>query len=339
MDTKRPTNLITIVRSERNSLSFAMLFVSILFLGLHALGGNAYHLDNSCTDTQKDFLRQGFLNAFNMIQYANLAWATPNPAQQQLKQWLFGPDDVVTRIRAGQTLGGLDRIAGYGELDTAAGIQRDDIRVYCNTDRLKFKAGVKPKFYDPDSQELLSITDTGGIMCSGSLAYAWVPTNPAMPSIIQICPWFLEYGMEKDPQFQSRIEPGIVARLALKLDEYITGKWYTPIDLFGLFDKVLVHEMTHTRAGMETHDVNGFGGYGWKACRKLSTVREPVTSGIMGPERNADTFALFVSACNLQSRGAMVQENGTFTLPPATKAKARRAMAPNPSALRARRPF
>lgn len=45
-------------------------------------------------------------------------------------------------------------------------------------------------------------------------------------------------------------------------DKWITNRKYTPIDLVSLWDKVMLHEMTHTKAGGLKEDVGGFGGYG-----------------------------------------------------------------------------
>lgn len=42
----------------------------------------------------------------------------------------------------------------------------------------------------------------------------------------------------------------------------IADVWYTPVDLISLFDKVMLHELTHTRIGGATRDVGGFSGYG-----------------------------------------------------------------------------
>lgn len=65
------------------------------------------------------------------------------------------------------------------------------------------------------------------------------------PDTLQLCPWFLDYGMKSEVQFQSQLEPGKIGTMIakLKLDELATWVFYTPIDLFQLFDKVMVHEV------------------------------------------------------------------------------------------------
>jgi hypothetical protein len=84
--------------------------------------------------------------------------------------------------------------------------------------------------------------------CTAALAYTYVPhrtANPPKeyPSQIQVCPWFLEYGMGKSNQFQGQFSPSMKSQLATKLDEVVTKVVFTPIDLAALFDKVIVHEV------------------------------------------------------------------------------------------------
>ncbi|PON19215.1 hypothetical protein C2W62_03920 [Candidatus Entotheonella serta] len=65
------------------------------------------------------------------------------------------------------------------------------------------------------------------------------------PDIIQICPWFLDYAMKQDIQFQGQFKAGRTASMIvnLELDKLATWLKYTPIDLFQLFDKVMIHEV------------------------------------------------------------------------------------------------
>lgn len=84
--------------------------------------------------------------------------------------------------------------------------------------------------------------------CSLAMAFAFVPDvedENEQPDTLQICPWFLDYAMKQDAQFQSKFSAGKVAWMIknFKLDRLATWIAYTPIDLFQLFDKVLVHEV------------------------------------------------------------------------------------------------
>lgn len=83
--------------------------------------------------------------------------------------------------------------------------------------------------------------------CTTALAWTIVPEETAVdkPDILQICPWFLDYAMKQSNQFQSQFKPGQIASMIvnLKLDRFAAWVLYTPIDLFQLFDKVMVHEV------------------------------------------------------------------------------------------------
>lgn len=84
---------------------------------------------------------------------------------------------------------------------------------------------------------------------------------------IQVCPWFLQWAAkERYPTVYDLVvnHQGLFAKLAEHVIPWAIDKWYTPMDLVSLFDKVFLHELTHTRAGGETKDEGGWGGYGWK---------------------------------------------------------------------------
>ncbi len=75
------------------------------------------------------------------------------------------------------------------------------------------------------------------------MAVTTVPSDPDKYSQITFCPWFLDYAMSKAQQFQGQFKPAAIGQLALKVDTLVTKLKYTPIDLFSLFDKVVVHEV------------------------------------------------------------------------------------------------
>ncbi|SPO05187.1 uncharacterized protein DNG_07873 [Cephalotrichum gorgonifer] len=157
--------------------------------------------------------------------------------------------------------------------------------------------------------------------CATAFAWVIVPhedDQDEQPDILQFCPWFLKYGMNQGFKFQDEFKPGVLATIisALSLDEFATWLMYTPVDLMEVFDKVIVHELAHTRRGHELLDVGGFGGYGWKNCRKLSTEREDPNI----PSKNADTLALFASVSELIYQGGVIYEDGTFYRPPTVQA-------------------
>jgi hypothetical protein len=94
------------------------------------------------------------------------------------------------------------------------------------------------------------------------------------------------------------------------LDQWITNKLYTPIDLMSLWDKCMLHEMMHTTPAQNKQDVGGSGGYGWKNDKALAQTGK---GGL-----NADSWALFGSALYWFWEGSPIDENDTF-IEPTTK--------------------
>jgi hypothetical protein len=56
--------------------------------------------------------------------------------------------------------------------------------------------------------------------------------------------------MNKDIKYQGTFTTGIVAKVAGRLDGFVTSLFYTPIDLLSLFDKVIVHEVRYFQRGV-----------------------------------------------------------------------------------------
>lgn len=81
--------------------------------------------------------------------------------------------------------------------------------------------------------------------CTRAMAWTIVPAEDQYPDTLQFCPWFLDYAMKQTAQFQGQFKPGKIGSMIskLKLDRFTTWALYTPIDLFHLFDKVIVHEV------------------------------------------------------------------------------------------------
>ena len=76
-----------------------------------------------------------------------------------------------------------------------------------------------------------------------------VPDDGSKPDIIQMCPWFLDYAMEQNVQWQTQIKGGKLGSMIsnLKMDKFATWAMYTPVDLFQLYEKVIVHEVRTQR--------------------------------------------------------------------------------------------
>lgn len=128
-------------------------------------------------------------------------------------------------------------------------------------------------------------------------AQPWGAANDA-PDVIQICPWFLKYAISKKTKLLTELKarrlPSWVNNIGL--DRVVTLFKYTPIDLFMLFEKVMVHEvrpmcslsspllaklltltslqLAHTRRGGEAQDTPDYwDGYGmYEAAHEKRTL-------------------------------------------------------------------
>ncbi|KAL9129685.1 MAG: hypothetical protein Q9217_001927 [Psora testacea] len=102
--------------------------------------------------------------------------------------------------------------------------------------------------------------------------------SKAKPSVIQICPWYLERFLnppaeKKCPKWQTKLK-SVMDTLAFAKK--------TPVDGYTDFVQTMVHELTHTKAGGRTNDsgpkgIKGFlaaelfnkDSYGWANCVSL----------------------------------------------------------------------
>lgn len=68
--------------------------------------------------------------------------------------------------------------------------------------------------------------------CTHALAWTILPTNEQQqPDTLQLCPWFIDYAMNQDANFQGEFESGKIAitNSTLKLDRLATWGLYTPL--------------------------------------------------------------------------------------------------------------
>lgn len=182
-----------------------------------------------------------------------------------------------------------------GSLDA---LDQNEVVIFCDTSRLERRAKDPLHYYDNKAKEAVGMTDG----CGGAFMYtqAWAKHW----DVIQVCPWFLEYATAK--KYRTNADTTTLkAFLAAKgLDDLITDRVYTPIDLLALWDKSMLHEFMHTKAGSTKEDVGGFGGYGWKNCKGMA--------GDGRGQTNADSYALFGSALYWFNQGSPIDENGNF---------------------------
>jgi hypothetical protein len=124
-----------------------------------------------------------------------------------------------------------------------------------------------------------------------------VSKNPNKPSQVQICPWFINWMKSvdtkdfEDAKMKAKIYQGVSSTLS-KMHTLLT-----PIDVVSLLDKVILHELSHTRVAGESLDVDGPSiltvKYGWNRCRKLA--QEGSGNFNRQSQVNADSIALLGS--------------------------------------------
>ena len=146
----------------------------------------------------------------------------------------------------------------------SGGINENCQRVYCTHDRIK--EGKKNRLFDTCMHATCpllwvlcpgvgSIANTlflaigeflkAKFECSGAFAWTMVPVDDSKPDIMQMCPWFLDYAMKQKFQWQTEIGGGKIGSMIsnLKLDKFAVWAKYTSVDLFQLYEKVIVHEV------------------------------------------------------------------------------------------------
>ncbi len=88
----------------------------------------------------------------------------------------------------------------------------------------------------------------------------------------------------------------------------------TPIDLYSLLEAAILHELTHTKAGMESDDIasllqGAVGSGGWLYAVSVSAQGS----------NNAESLSLFGLGAKLVELGFSVDKNGVLTVIPTSK--------------------
>jgi len=149
-----------------------------------------------------------------------------------------------------------------------------------------------------------------------TLAYTTHPnredegTSKNWPWQIQICPWLLSEADSWKFQFTAGLGTQLMGKVAQAVIPILTD--FTKVDKLSLFDKVLLHELTHTVADPDyvTKDVkyDDIDGYGWAICRLIAAN---TNQGV----QNADSWALYGSASLLRQKGVTINADGSITKP------------------------
>ncbi|KAL4863709.1 hypothetical protein BDV12DRAFT_201840 [Aspergillus spectabilis] len=314
------------------------LFAALTGLSALSFSNAAYWIDpESCSkQAHQDLIVEGIEGALKMMDAAATQLTNPNDDFTRVLTTLFGPDTqrqtnnlrriyakTIPSVRTRDMSATKPLLGYYG------------VRFYCDSRRLtrKYSLTKGTWLFNEHTRERIDNEPTVGEQLGSffecALVFAWTtcPWSDAESCEITFCPFFLEYAMKrKHNTFISWWRPNLWARLALLVDRRITDRWFTPIDLVSLFDKVILHEIMHTRGAeggplprdrYNPEDVGGVRGYGWNNVKKIANVVTDLSVRplVLGPEKNADSLALFGSAALMIQEGIKINDNGSFVRP------------------------
>ncbi|KAE9364358.1 hypothetical protein N431DRAFT_488932 [Stipitochalara longipes BDJ] len=274
------------------------------------------------------FVQNTMNNALAMAGAANTALQqTPlNPAVQTALNYLFNTPDATLGTYYGNVVFGATGITRLtNQVLTNAQLGPTDVKIYCDQTRIRQVAfaGTNLFLYDSDIRQRLQEEDYDNCQIfslSPSFMYTTLPRlSPFIQ--IQICPTFLNWALPTANGWTVKLSANYWKKLAVGLVQQLSKLIYAQIDAYSLFDKVMLHELTHANRAYSTVDVDNGGGvaYGWKKCHALSTVVTQPNAGNLlgdplGPETNADNWALFGSVAWQLSTGRITGINADGSL-------------------------
>ncbi|PKY00046.1 hypothetical protein P168DRAFT_285561 [Aspergillus campestris IBT 28561] len=295
-------------------------------LGLAGLAsaGEGWKLDESCkTDAIGSMVTDAIQSAFNMasdeLDAIDKALNNEDLGEngeniRNVLKWMFMKDgEEPNGNRLGLLRTNLRRLLRAREEITDGDPDDQTIVVYCGLDR--FEEREDGLWYDKDIDDVLEKDESFGACKGAEPTVAYVLVSPGnTPSQLQLCPWFIEWmqginiknvhKVDKKSVFWKILSKGLVKMKAV----------LTPMDVASLLDKVILHELTHTRNAGESDDVDGPSfktvKYTWKRCRELA--REGPDDVQRESQVNADSIALAGSAIRFIKEGNEVKEDGSI---------------------------
>lgn len=281
------------------------LWICLITLLLNLLTGvYGYMIDQDCGDDTQ-FVQNKIDAAFRLIANA-VTELNRNPINPDVDNWfntLFGrPASQLPNSKVLVRMNALAAISQHNQIDQtvpgAPGQGVTDVRFYCTTKRITklddgryINKNRSNLAYDPHELE-------------SRFAHCYDLTEPTLMitmrfvnlyTEIQICPWFLRKSrgfkvtdlVDTNQPFYATLSK-LVIPVAAKI-------LYTPIDVFILMDKVIVHELMHTHQAYPLTVDLGSEPYGFKNAVKLVRAWRGNPTEQNDPQRNADTNALFAS--------------------------------------------
>lgn len=306
------------------------LWICLITLLLNLLTGvYGYMIDQDCGDDTQ-FVQNKIDAAFRLIANA-VTELNRNPINPDVDNWfntLFGrPASQLPNSKVLVRMNALAAISQHNQIDQtvpgAPGQGVTDVRFYCTTKRITklddgryINKNRSNLAYDPHELE-------------SRFAHCYDLTEPTLMitmrfvnlyTEIQICPWFLRKSrgfkvtdlVDTNQPFYATLSK-LVIPVAAKI-------LYTPIDVFILMDKVIVHELMHTHQAYPLTVDLGSEPYGFKNAVKLVRAWRGNPTEQNDPQRNADTNALFASGTWIivAPGGSPIGPDGSFTTPQAT---------------------
>ncbi|KAF7197358.1 hypothetical protein HII31_01168 [Pseudocercospora fuligena] len=311
---------------------------------------NAYSIDPvSCKGKQYDLMLKAAEAAFDL---ANEAYAAIQPTPrdnnvQRLISLLFGDQADLSRVR--DSLRRLQFARTKLEPEGRGMISSNQVMFYCDLERVRRSERLgQSRWIDSVTNRMFNdnqgeTVETCKSSLDTTLAVTWNPdekvvpqegrfVSTATPSQVTLCPWFINWAVNEDYQVWNDMSLKVVAATAAipLLTRNPFNYPLTPVDAFGLLERVILHELTHTTLGGKSEDVEMQQGglwplkiaYGWRATRNL------VEQGVQGedlPSKNADSIALFAMGIKLlgQETPTYIEDNGSLskTVPGSSKRK------------------
>ncbi|KAH6676784.1 hypothetical protein B0J14DRAFT_636877 [Halenospora varia] len=259
---------------------------------------NGYILHESCENPEyRSLVVENLNKAFHMAEIAKISleqrpWnAQPQPVFAEISQlanWIFKNPGSTQLVREGEGVQlpldkvweSLNGVWGMRDEVTLAGNEKNELQTIIRCVNPELQATKAGRFFDGAQQILLSAIGERerNDPCNTKKYQAWTTSYDNAPSVTQLCPEYLE--KIKKVKFHD-----IGSFEDLKLDDTSLKLWPKPnvaMDLAAFMDMTLLHEMTHTVAGMEKKDEGK--AYGW-----INVVDMPVGRAF----RNADSVAMF----------------------------------------------
>ncbi|KAH8679054.1 hypothetical protein BGZ60DRAFT_525782 [Tricladium varicosporioides] len=277
----------------------------VFIVGIIVTRTNGYIIHESCNDPEdRSLIIQNLNKAFHMAEIAKIsleqrpwnAQAQPVFAEiSQLADWIFKNPGNTQLVREGEgvqlpldhvweTLNGVLRLRNEVTFDGNEKNELQTIFRCVNPELQPTKAG---RFFDGAQQILLSLVgeESGqkdkNDPCNTKRNQAWTTVGENEPSVVQLCPSYLEK--------IKRVKYHDVGNFdEIKLDASTSKMWPKPqtaMDLAAFMDMTLLHEMTHTTAGINREDERP--AYGW-----TNVINKPIGKAF----RNADSIAVFALA-------------------------------------------